>query len=225
MTPEAVDRRGRVFELLYRDGCTCVVDDPRTNRKQRFNFRTQFVCDVYFPSGKVVACDPTDGLCFGTTPFTRTIPRGTYSVYVSVSGPARRPKVMSAKLERDSIAPDKWELALRPKQNIKRLKKREFFGFGVDAGMAAVGDHETFQITNSKHDRDQWWESIVDGWKTHQEWSVPSSKRHNIAMFASGLGDGHYPSFWGTTKRGRVLCLVIDFCVIPWDSDPAGWLC
>jgi hypothetical protein len=85
----------------------------------------------------------------------------------------------------------------------------------VDAGIAAIGDHETFRLTSIAHDRDEWWRSVVDDWTTSQRWSIPSSARHNLALFRSGYGDGHYPSFFGTTKRGRVLCFLIDFCVVP----------
>jgi hypothetical protein len=39
----------------------------------------------------------------------------------------------------------------------------------------------------------------------------------NMLMFSSGLGDGHYPSYFGYDQNGQVSCLVTDFLII--DED------
>ena len=41
-------------------------------------------------------------------------------------------------------------------------------------------------------------------------WQLPKSE-NNIAMFASGLGDGFYHALWGFDSSGEVCELVIPF--------------
>ena len=52
------------------------------------------------------------------------------------------------------------------------------------------------------------------GYENWLEYYPEESNPLNVAMFASGHGDGMYPSFWGLNASGRVACLITDFQVL-----------
>ena len=52
--------------------------------------------------------------------------------------------------------------------------------------------------------------SDIGKWNLHY---LPNSEM-NVAMFASGLGDGFFESFWGLDEDGEVIYLVTDFKIL-----------
>jgi hypothetical protein len=55
-------------------------------------------------------------------------------------------------------------------------------------------------------------------WNLHR---VPATEL-NVAMFASGMGDGRYQSWWGLADSGNVVSLVIDFGLVGLVRLPPG---
>ena len=89
------------------------------------------------PSGRLVATDP-GWIDDRDQPFTVTVPPGEYPVRLSVARFADNPenkRVAAAKLVIRDEPAQSWEMALLPGQDPRTLMNREFYGFGVDAGM------------------------------------------------------------------------------------------
>ena len=41
----------------------------------------------------------------------------------------------------------------------------------------------------------------------------------NVIIFASGWGDGSYPTYWGTNEEGEIVELITDFMVVNGDDE------
>jgi hypothetical protein len=138
------------------------------------------------------------------------------------------------KLEFTKAQPTKWELALLGKQDPAELEGEEFFGFPVDAGLGCFCDLEAQKLYNKfdsefyqknpdgniyddffsaefkKNARDMEDPSDIGDWLNFY---LPNNPALNVIMFHSGYGDGIYPSFWGTTDKREICCLIVDFQV------------
>jgi hypothetical protein len=188
-------------------------------------------------SGKVLACDP---LAFWQhEPFERPIATGSYPVILSLAKDLERggERTAFARLQiRENEIPVRWEMALKPGQDMEALAPDHFWGYGVDAGMGCFMDSEgvaTWQVMVDNNDavllaqmeaepvpedlisfalrknslnRTDWSNFVID----------PISGR-NVIIFGSGWGDGSYPSYWGFNVADEVVCLVTDFCML--DND------
>ena len=107
-----------------------------------------------------------------------------------------------------------WELALRPGQDPRLLNDGEFYGFGVDAGMACLVDADgAGYLAAIADDDDRYHDTYVNaGWDQSIELIDPASGA-NASAFRSGLGDGAYPVWLGRTSAGEVACFVADMLV------------
>ncbi|MEU4221208.1 DUF4241 domain-containing protein [Actinoplanes sp. NPDC026623] len=93
-------------------------------------------------SGRVIAADPSS-LELDAEPVTVTVPPGTYPVSISLAtftDDSGHSRVCAARLDVGDQPPVRWELALRDGQNTIDLGFGEFFGLGVDAGVACFVD-------------------------------------------------------------------------------------
>jgi len=93
--------------------------------------------DLVLPSGRIIACDPGWLWCKDVAPFTRTVPPGRYPVLLSV---VDYWTIACAMVKFCSESPVRWEMALRPSEDLAELRRNEFFGYGVDAGMGCFVD-------------------------------------------------------------------------------------
>jgi len=166
------------------------------------------------PTGRLVACDPAllewpeD-----SPPFTVSVPPGSYPVTLSVARWVDQPahvRVAAARLEVSKEPVHSWELALRPGEEPLTLGDGEFFGFGVDAGMACFVDAAAVPAFQALLERDEGWElfsGMEDG--VTVSFDLPGAEA-NLIAFASGWGDGAYPTWIGRDAGGEVACFVAD---------------
>ena len=181
--------------------------------------------DLALPSGRVVACDPF--FCADARSFTPTVPPGAYTVQlcrvVSREWGARiarsriivRPDETPVRFEHATNGPDGSTV------------------FHVQAGIASYMDEDT---------RVRFADTLKDFYETHAQGNYYSDvlepefkknavdpadefdigqwafhrladERLNVAMFASGLGDGAFSSWWGLSAAGDVVSLTTDFGV------------
>jgi len=102
--------------------------------------------DLVLPSGRIIACDPGWLWCKDVDPFTRTVPPGRYPVLLSVvdSG-VDEGRTACAMVEFCSESPVRWEMALRPGEDLAELRRNEFFAYGVDAGLGCFVDAQVVE--------------------------------------------------------------------------------
>jgi hypothetical protein len=98
--------------------------------------------DLVLPSGRIIACDPGWLWCKDVDPFTRTVPPGRYPVLLSVVDSGR---TACAMVKFCSESPVRWEMALRPGEDLAELRRNQFFGYGVDAGMGCFVDAQVVE--------------------------------------------------------------------------------
>jgi hypothetical protein len=98
--------------------------------------------DLVLPSGRIIACDPGWLWCKDVAPFTRTVPPGRYPVLLSV---VDYWKIACAMVKFCSESPVRWKMALRPGEDFAELRRNQFFGYGVDAGMGCFVDAQVVE--------------------------------------------------------------------------------
>ena len=191
-------RPHRLAELFH-DGT------ERALRDRRLRLTTRSAGPLHLPSGRVVAADPSE-LDYGEEPFVATVPPGTYPVTVSIAtfldDPAHQ-RVAAARLDITAQPPVRWEMALRAGQDPLDLGRGEYYGFGVDAGLACFVDEDNR-------------ERLADEWQRLADLrTVATLAGGDMVAWSSGWGDGVYPTWTGHTDSGAVACFVADMRLFP----------
>ncbi|MGK5684994.1 DUF4241 domain-containing protein [Actinoplanes sp. URMC 104] len=183
------------LEELFRDGA------ERAIRDRRVRLSTHPAGKLNLPSGRLVAADPSS-LDHGEEPFLTMVPPGTYCVTVSLATFTDDPghsRVAAVRLEVSDRHPVRWEPALRDGQDLLDLGYNEFYGFGVDAGMACFVDEDNRERLAGEWEslelRDPRFTTVADG---------------DMVAWSSGWGDGAYPTWIGRDAHGRITCFVAD---------------
>jgi hypothetical protein len=182
---------------------------------------------LYLPSGRIYCCDPF--LSDEVAALKTTVAPGSYDVQLSVATfPEWGPRVALGGLVISAEPTTAWREATY------EMNHEPAAGFRVDAGLACFMDEETQQLFTKviddfykeKPDGNYYDEILAREFKQNAEpdsprqdgdWAlhypVPGNPR-NIAMFATGLGDGYYSVYWGLDKSQRPGMLVADFQLI-----------
>ena len=184
-------------------------------------------------SGTLVACDPL--AMPDMPPLTFHIPKGRYPLDLIIADDKDwGERVALAVLKVRDETPVRYELAGTAGQDMRKLKRDEYYGFGVDAGMAALMDVEAqadyLEFINTLIDagKDNLYDdyfaerlAVIGNIAEHSraegdwlDWEVPNSGGKNVIMFASGLGDGYYPVYTGKNTQGDIVNVVVDFQVL-----------
>jgi hypothetical protein len=177
------------------------------------------------PTGRLVACDPF--LAMFSSPLTRTVQPGEYDVQLCMADAGDQGRRVA--LARLVIAGGARSASVEPAA-APPLGGNSYL---VDSGLGAFMDEATrtsfVDIVASYHENpdanyytgvlaEEFRESSGDradpydpgAWTIHR---LPGSCL-NVAMFASGRGDGMYESFWCLDGAGDAVALVTDFGVI-----------
>lgn len=188
---------------------------------------------LYLPSGKIYCCDPF--LSHEVNALEMTVPAGHYDVHLSIATlPQWGPRVALAGLILSTHEPVSWREATY------LINEERFSDFRVDAGLACFMDQETRELFTRRVD--EFYEKNPEGnyyddilaaeFKQNAELGSPrqsgdwalhyplKDNPRNIAMFASGLGDGAYSAYWGLDETERPSRLVVDFqLLLQQDTD------
>ncbi|WP_412542397.1 DUF4241 domain-containing protein [Longispora sp. K20-0274] len=164
------------------------------------------------PTGRVVAAGP--GFFEAPVPFVAEVPAGAYPTLLSVARWAgdEDVRVAAARLVIRDEPVASWELAVCPGQDPRTLGDGEFLGFGVEVGLAFLGDAAVVPAVKRFADDgfpgagDVWGESVV---RVRDEESGADA-----FVFSSGWGDGSYPTWVGRTRDGGIGCLLADMLVL-----------
>ncbi len=169
---------------------------------------------LVLPTGRLVAADPAF-LMSKEEPFEATVPPGGYQVWLSMAVLSEdHQQVAGAKLViRDEPALT-WEPALRPRQDVRLLGDEQFYGVGVDGGMAAFYDAAAAGSLESIVEEmpGALFERVYEAAGAAEV--VDPGSGANLIAFESGWGDGSYPVWLGRTAAGEVAAFVIDFLVL-----------
>ncbi|MFI1659607.1 DUF4241 domain-containing protein [Streptomyces sp. NPDC020472] len=179
------------------------------------------------PTGRLVACDPfvylgTDG----AEPFTVEVDPGRYRVDAAVATPvypSDRPETRrhTRIVVRDVPAVAR-ELALVPGGDPAELGEDEDFGYDVDAGTGCFYDASADGAFPGTEDEEgAVWGVMETAGYGPAVFMAEGDDGHSLAGFASGWGDGCYPTWIGRDASGEVVCFVTDFRVTP-RSRPYG---
>lgn len=176
------------------------------------------VAKLDLPTGRLIAGDPTyeDDL---DTPFLVTVPPGSYPVSLSRVRFTATPGTIRVAAARVLVRPEpvtRWALAFSPGEDPAKLGPNEYYGFGVDSGLAALLDASATPslcrlvaggdgplIPALDQDDDSAGVSLRD-----------PATGPNVIAFGAGWGDGSYPTWIGYTASGAVAQFVVDFSVI-----------
>lgn len=189
-----------------------------------FSYEVVELGKLYLPSGKIYCCDPF--LSDEVEPLEISAPIGTFDVKLSITKlPEWGKRVALAGLFFSENTPVKWQGATY------LFNGERSWGFRVDAGLSCFMDQETrdlfvrvvddFYETNPdanyyddilaaefKQNADPTNPYHAGDWNLH--YPLKDNPR-NVAMFASGLGDGVYSAYWGLNEQNQSTMLVADF--------------
>lgn len=171
------------------------------------------------PTGRIVACDPF--VFPETKPFPVAVPPRQYRVIVSIAHlPKDYQRVAYAMIALSDLPAARWEMALRPGQDISTLGPDQFFGYPVDAGTGCFMDASVASVVARRMFKDNDWgdDLIAEMEKTRVpswDWlnSPIETTGGNLVAFSSGWGDGACPCYWGYDADENVVSLVTDFCL------------
>ncbi len=183
--------------------------------------------NLYVPTGSLMCCDPF--LSHEVNILNYKVTPGSFPVKLCVVNLREWGKrVALAGLIFSPHLPLRWTKATY------EMDGDRFSAFRVDAGLACFMDAQTAEIFSkvvqdfySSYPNGNYYDDILAAefkrsanpdysyhagdWNLH--YPIENDQR-NIAMFASGLGDGSYFSFFGIDRNGVPAMLVIDFNII-----------
>ena len=189
--------------------------------------------EVNFPTGEILACDPLVELEDAKT-YIQKVPVGKYPVKIAVV-PSKEygDRYACVKVEFNKNKPVVYELAVTGnEEEMDEAKEDEFYGFGVDAGMGCVVDKKTqeeyikyWEKLKEEEEADNPYDDIFEELLEESFKKFPKYQRDcgdwvnfiipntdlNIPVFASGWGDGYYPSYFGYDEKGELCGFYIHF--------------
>ncbi len=200
---------------------------------------------VSIPTGDILVRDPLVWLRRDEAPYFIKVPAGEFPVTIA----AVRPKDDAVRYAAVKVAftgqrSVRQEEALIGHENLDGLEDGSFFGFNVDAGLAAIVDlrvrdaycdfSEQFHREHPDGNMydDYFAELFVQSYQAAPAlqrsggdwiaWTIPGTN-YQMPIFATGFGDGTYPVYLGYDENGAICSLFIQFIDIElaYGEEPA----
>lgn len=222
--------------------CKIALDDYFTEKKiGKASVDTLEIGTVHFPTGTILACDPLVEL-EDALPFLQTVPAGTYPVSICVwCSEDYGDRYACVKVAVTHQKPVRYEMGVLGNEDLdEELEEDDYFGFIVDAGMGCILDAKTQEVFRNYWAQREDEEEDIDPYndlfcdlleensranpKYQREggdwlnWTVPGTDC-NIPIFASGWGDGVYPTYFGYDAEGKVCGVYILFFDVARDAE------
>ena len=192
--------------------------------------------NLTFPTGEFLVCDPLVYLTSDTRPYVETVQAGTYPLETLVSEYEGDVRYAVSRVRFTEAKAAEYCLALDGTEDLSTLQEEgDFFGFPVDAGLAAIVDVQTrdaYCAFEKEWDAAHEDGNIYDDFLTERfdenaknapdfqreggDWlnlHIPGSELQ-IPFIQSGYGDGYYPVYFGFDAAGAVCELVVDYLVL-----------
>lgn len=177
-------------------------------------------------TGSVVACDPLLAVQ-DLKPFTVAVPDGEHPVTLCVIEYHKKNKLYDQRVALARVdfgrGPAKsWQLATLPGQNLKSLKRDQYFGYLSESGYGCFTDATGAEALALALDTDDEFEPglLKQLDRTYQDtraWTTVDLEPANAVVFTSGDGDGSFPTFVGLDARGKPCALLSDFLLIAYE--------
>jgi Protein of unknown function (DUF4241) len=204
---------------------------PDSSTDPRLSVQLVKLGRLHVPSGHIYCCDPF--LSHEVNVLEETVPAGEFDVDVCVATlPEWGSRVALARVRLSTAKPVEWRQATFVVEGERQAE------FRVDAGLACFMDQQTrdlfVRVVNEFHAADaaaNYYDDILAAefkqnadpsnpyhagdWALH---TVIDGDPRNVAMFASGLGDGWYSAYWGVDDTGKPAMLVADFGILPTEA-------
>lgn len=187
---------------------------------------------VSIPSGAILVRDPLCYLDKKQLPYLQNVAKGEFPVTVcAVITDDDCARYAAIKVSFNENTAINFEEALIGNENLDEFEEGEYFGFNVDAGLAAILDVETrdaFDAFSTKWYKDNPDGNIYDDYfaalfeESYKQqpryqreggdwlnWTVPGTQL-KIPIFQSGFGDGTYPVYFGYDDEGNVCSLIVN---------------
>jgi hypothetical protein len=203
-----------IFNEAFTDGFAVSLNGAS------YKFRSQLIGEIRLTSGKLIACD---AFVTGEAPFSKSVPVGSFPLYVAIAGIGEDERIGFAKIVFAPGQIESWELATTEGQDASTLKKGEIFGYGVDSGTGAFMDVEALRayeaqrkLGGEKFDQ-RLFDELDKTYRHTRSWYLLQTDKGTVAMFSSGYGDGVYPTYRGYDGAGKLVAVITDFGVVPWE--------
>ena len=208
----------------------------------KYTFDEVKVGDLYLPTGKIICSDPF--FMDTVTPFNHAVTPGKYPAVISIYKVEEgHHRVAYGRIRFSNTPAVRWEQAITEdlsEEQVASIQPGEFFGYGVDAGLASFTDAETKEVFTKTMDEfyhkdpnSNYYDNLLAAefkagagsnplsrsegdWNNH--FPVKGDDR-NVVMFSSGWGDGTYPVYWGYDAAGNVVELITDFGVVGYEEE------
>ncbi|MGW4212594.1 DUF4241 domain-containing protein [Lentzea sp. NPDC004789] len=172
---------------------------------------------VRMPSGQVIAAEPSF-LNEDLEPFTVSVPPGDYRVELGLirfeDDPAHV-RVTAAKLVVSTEPVATWEPALEAGSDPRLLGDSEYYGFGVDAGTGCFVDAAAREAFERILDWETAEAALLEDIAGARTVVVPDPESGaTLVAYATGWGDGSYPTWIGRTASAEVACFVSDMLIL-----------
>ncbi|HEX2618047.1 MAG TPA: DUF4241 domain-containing protein [Flavobacteriales bacterium] len=188
--------------------------------------------ELLLPTGRIVVCDPLAAP--HVPPLAQAVKPGNYPITLHLAhttGFGARVALAEVRFKQERA--DQFQLALRPGEDVSQLEEgADFFGFPVEAGLGGLLDAEAAQ--HYAHVREAFHAERPNGnlytdlfepefsknvrpGQRDGDWTnyrFPGRPDLNVVMFSSGYGDGVYPVYWGLSRQGEAVSLVVDLQVL-----------
>lgn len=200
----------RDYEIQYRDTDGSI---------QTLRFTQRQTGQLVLTSGWLVACDPRWAEDQSQQYFIQPLKPDRYSVYLSFarSSLVQAEELACAMIRINQRQPVRWELALRPHDNVEK----KLYGYGVETGAGCFMDYDVVGVLE-KMSRDldgtylletRYYNNLDTQLRVNSNSAnvrVGKTKA-NVIAFLTGFGDGQCISYWGYDDKDQLACLVSDF--------------
>jgi hypothetical protein len=185
-----------------------------------FYFAAIDLGDLNCETGRLIACDPI--VMADVRPFVQQFPTGKFPVQLSIATYKTEERVAFSRILFSNEPVARWEFALDSGKQQKSIFDSTFYSYGVDGGMGIFIDSAANHAFSEGRKKDVYlWERAFVGEPTkhdHLSWQygLYNFQGHNVATFTTGWGDGHYATYVGYDKEGKICRLLTDFGLFDW---------
>lgn len=189
------------------------------------------------PSGKIIATDPVN--LDDCPPLIQQVPAGRYPATICVvPSDDYGDRYACLRVKITDNKPVRYDNGLTGGEDLtEEISDIEFYGFGVDGGLAAITDAQTQPLYEAcrqamvaageigKWD-DPFLGALAESYTVAPKyqrkdgdwvnWSVPDTD-NNVIVCASGWGDGYYPVYFGYDEQNNITGIYIHFIDIAQD--------
>ena len=191
-----------------------------------FYFAAIDIGDLNCETGRLIACDPI--VMQDVRPFVQQFPVGRFPVQLSIATYKQEERVAFSRICFSGEQVARWEFALHSGQQQKSIFDSTFYSYGVDGGIGIFIDslaNNAFAMLQ-KEDVYLWDRAFAGEMSKHDhlswQYALYNFQGHNLATFSTGWGDGHYATYVGYDKNGKICRLLTDFGLFDWWKSKDG---